>query len=109
MRGQSMVRAVAAGGHCRCHPVFLQCVRVRVRIGVLPSHPHTRRHRNKMTSLGVSSGVALGVLKIVYTIDLMHVLLPLYILACVMTLFSREEVVCVAWDSAGVTTSEVAG
>ena len=37
----------------------------------------------------------------------MTVLIPLYLLACVLTYFSTEEFVNVAWDSAGVTTGPV--
>ena len=35
------------------------------------------------------------------------VLIPLYILAVILTYFSTEEFVNVAWDSAGVTTGPV--
>ena len=61
----------------------------------------------RSVAAGVSIGVSFGVLKIVYKIDLMYFLVPLYPLACVMSYFSKEEVVAVAWDSAGVTTSEI--
>jgi len=61
----------------------------------------------RSVAAGVSVGVSLGVLKIIYDIDLMYFLLPLYPFAMVLTYFSRDEVVAVAWDSAGVTTSEV--
>jgi hypothetical protein len=37
----------------------------------------------------------------------MKVLLPLYVLGIVLTVFSTEEFVNVAWDSAGVTTGPV--
>jgi hypothetical protein len=39
--------------------------------------------------------------------DLATVLLPLYGVGLVLTLFSSEEFVNVAWDSAGVTTGPV--
>ena len=39
--------------------------------------------------------------------DLMTVLLPLYALGITLTIFSSEEFVNVAWDSAGVTTGPV--
>lgn len=61
----------------------------------------------RSVAVGVSIGVSLGVLKIIFSIHIMYFLVPLYPLACVMTYFSREEVVNVAWDCAGVTTSEV--
>ena len=56
---------------------------------------------------GVSVGIALGVAKLVFAWDLMTMLLPLYAVGVVMTIFSTEEFVNVAWDSAGVTTGPV--
>ena len=56
---------------------------------------------------GVACGIALGVGKIVFGFDLATVLIPLYLLAVVLTYFSSEEFVNVAWDSAGVTTGPV--
>ena len=56
---------------------------------------------------GVAVGIALGVSKLVLGFDLMKVLLPLYLLGLVLTVFSTEEFVNVAWDSAGVTTGPV--
>ena len=56
---------------------------------------------------GVAFGIALGVGKIVFGFDLTSVLIPLYLLAVVLTYFSTEEFVNVAWDSAGVTTGPV--
>ena len=37
----------------------------------------------------------------------MKILMPLYLLGIVLTVFSTEEFVNVAWDSAGVTTGPV--
>ncbi len=56
---------------------------------------------------GVAFGIALGVGKIVFNFDLATLLIPLYFLAVVLTYFSTEEFVNVAWDSAGVTTGPV--
>ncbi|MBL95209.1 MAG: hypothetical protein CFH06_01317 [Alphaproteobacteria bacterium MarineAlpha3_Bin5] len=56
---------------------------------------------------GVSVGIALGVAKLVFSLDLMTLLLPLYGVGVLMTVFSTEEFVNVAWDSAGVTTGPV--
>lgn len=56
---------------------------------------------------GVAVGIALGVSKVVLGFDLMKVLLPLYGLGIILTIFSTEEFVNVAWDSAGVTTGPV--
>ena len=56
---------------------------------------------------GVAVGIALGVSKVVIGFDLMKILIPLYILGITLTVFSTEEFVNVAWDSAGVTTGPV--
>ena len=56
---------------------------------------------------GVAVGIALGVAKLVLNFDLMKVLLPLYAIGILLTIFSTEEFVNVAWDSAGVTTGPV--
>lgn len=58
-------------------------------------------------SLGVGVGIALGVVKILYDIPLPYFLIPAYLLAVVLTYFSSESFVNVAWDSAGVTTGPV--
>lgn len=56
---------------------------------------------------GVAVGISLGVAKIIFHLDLMTLLLPLYLVGIVMTVLSTEEFVNVAWDSAGVTTGPV--
>ncbi len=56
---------------------------------------------------GVAIGIALGIAKLVIGFDLATVLIPLYGLGVVLTMFSTEEFVNVAWDSAGVTTGPV--
>jgi len=56
---------------------------------------------------GVSVGIALGIAKLVIGFDLATVLLPLYAVGVVLTVFSSEEFVNVGWDSAGVTTGPV--
>ena len=58
-------------------------------------------------AIGVAIGIALGVAKLVIGFDLMTVLLPLYGIGLLLTVFSTEEFVNVAWDSAGVTTGPV--
>lgn len=58
-------------------------------------------------ALGVGFGIAAGVLKIIFDLPLVWMLLPTYGLALVLTFFSSEEFVNVAWDSAGVTTGPV--
>ena len=56
---------------------------------------------------GVAFGIALGMAKIVFALDLAMLLIPLYLLALGLTAISSEEFVNVAWDSAGVTTGPV--
>jgi len=58
-------------------------------------------------AFGVACGISLGVLKIIFNLQLAHLLMPLYTLALVLTWLSTEEFVNVAWDSAGVTTGPI--
>ena len=58
-------------------------------------------------AIGVSLGIALGVAKLVLTLDLITMLLPLYTIGIILTIFSSEEFVNIAWYSAGVTTGPV--
>jgi hypothetical protein len=58
-------------------------------------------------STGVAFGLVLGVAKIAFELPLGALLLPLYGVAMLMTVFSSEEFVNIAWDSAGVTTGPV--
>ena len=61
----------------------------------------------KAVSLGVPFGIAAGVAKLVFDLPLVWVLVPSYLLAIVLTFFSSEQFVNVAWDSAGVTTGPI--
>jgi hypothetical protein len=56
---------------------------------------------------GVAFGISIGVLKIIFDLNLTYMLLGLYALALILTYFSTEEFVNVSWDSAGVTTGPV--
>jgi uncharacterized membrane protein YiaA len=58
-------------------------------------------------SCGVACGIAIGVAKIVFNLPIAWLLLGFYLLALVLTWFSSEEFVNIAWDSAGVTTGPV--
>lgn len=58
-------------------------------------------------SFGVGIGIALGIVKLIFNIPLGYLLLPLYTLALILTFFSTEEFVNIAWDSAGVTTGPI--
>jgi hypothetical protein len=58
-------------------------------------------------SVGVATGLGLGVLKVIYGWELPYLLIPGYVLLLVVTHLSSEEFVNVGWDSAGVTTGPV--
>lgn len=58
-------------------------------------------------SFGVGVGIASGVIKIIFDLPLGWMLIPAYFLAVILTFFSSEEFVNIAWDSAGVTTGPI--
>ncbi|MBT4161446.1 MAG: DUF1538 family protein, partial [Gammaproteobacteria bacterium] len=58
-------------------------------------------------SFGVAFGISIGVAKIIFDIPIAYLLVPGYIIAIILTVFSNEEFVNIAWDSAGVTTGPV--
>jgi hypothetical protein len=58
-------------------------------------------------AVGVALGIALGVAKIVFGWPILPLLLGGYAVALGATLWSDEEYVALAWDSAGVTTGPV--
>ena len=61
----------------------------------------------RTVAVGVAAGMAVGVTKILFQVPLAGLLLPAYGIALALTLFSKEEYVNLAWDSAGVTTGPV--
>lgn len=61
----------------------------------------------RAVSIGVATGIAVGVAKLVFDLPLVWLVLPPYLFAAVLTVFSSEEFVNVAWDSAGVTTGPI--
>ena len=58
-------------------------------------------------AVGVGLGAAFGVARILFDLPLWVLLLCGYALALGLTIVSREEIVNLAWDSAGVTTGPV--
>jgi hypothetical protein len=56
---------------------------------------------------GVGVGAALGVARILFHLPVWMLLLGGYSIALALTVVSREEIVNLAWDSAGVTTGPV--
>jgi hypothetical protein len=61
----------------------------------------------KAVSIGVAFGIAAGVAQLVFHFPLVWILIPGYLIAMVLTFFSSEQFVNVAWDSAGVTTGPI--
>ncbi len=57
--------------------------------------------------MGVAFGIAIGVAKLIFNIPLIWLILPGYLFALLLTYFSTEEFVNIAWDSAGVTTGPI--
>ena len=58
-------------------------------------------------SLGVGTGISLGIIKIIFNIPLGLMIVPLYSIAVFLTYLSNEAYVNIAWDSAGVTTGPI--
>jgi len=58
-------------------------------------------------AVGVGCGAALGVARILFDLPLWVLLMGGYTIALGLTIISREEIVNLAWDSAGVTTGPV--
>jgi len=58
-------------------------------------------------AFGVGLGIALGFAKIYYGLDLWTIIIVGYSLCLGLTMFTEDAVVCIAWDSAGVTTGPV--
>ena len=67
----------------------------------------SKRNLIQAVAFGVGIGTAAGVAKIIFDLPLVWMLLPCYVLALALTVISKEEIVCLAWDSAGVTTGPV--
>ncbi|MFP6901655.1 MAG: DUF1538 domain-containing protein [Opitutales bacterium] len=56
---------------------------------------------------GVAIGIATGVAKIAFDLDLWYLLIPPYIILMFVTYKSSEDFVNFGWDSAGVTTGPI--
>ena len=66
-----------------------------------------RRLLIQAVAVGVALGIALGVAKVLFHWPIMPLLLGGYTAALAGTLWSSEEYVALAWNSAGVTTGPV--
>lgn len=58
-------------------------------------------------AVGVGAGIALGVMKIIFSFPLAWILVPSYALLILVTGLSTEDFVNIGWDSAGVTTGPI--
>ena len=58
-------------------------------------------------AIGVGAGLSTGVAKIIWDLPIAPLLLAPYALLLVLTILAREELVNIAWDSAGVTTGPI--
>jgi len=58
-------------------------------------------------AVGVGFGMLFGVVKIVWSLPLIWLLMPPYLVLLYMTYISNEDFVNIAWDSAGVTTGPI--
>jgi hypothetical protein len=56
---------------------------------------------------GVALGIATGVAKIAFNLELWYLLIPPYAMLLVLTFISSEDFVNFGWDSAGVTTGPI--
>lgn len=58
-------------------------------------------------ALGVGFGIAVGMAKVFFDLPLFVILVVGYLLCLVLTMLADEVMVCIAWDSAAVTTGPV--
>ncbi|HWM28668.1 MAG TPA: DUF1538 domain-containing protein [Woeseiaceae bacterium] len=58
-------------------------------------------------SIGVAFGITAGVTRLIFDLPLVWLIVPPYLFAIFLTAISSEELVNVAWDSAGVTTGPI--
>lgn len=62
---------------------------------------------SQAVAIGVGVGAGLGIVSVVYHVDLLHLLLPPYVLLFFLTLLNEEKYVNIAWDGGAVTTGPV--
>lgn len=58
-------------------------------------------------ALGVGIGLAIGMIRMLFDIPFLFLLLPLYLILLVLSLFNDNTYVAVAWDTAGVATGPI--
>jgi len=76
-------------------------------VEVLSKKKFTKRLLVHSISFGVGIGSLLGLARIAFHIPIIYFLLPLYWLAIVLTYFSTDAILHIAWDAAAVTTGPV--
>ena len=57
--------------------------------------------------VGVGTGMAVGAVKILFSLPILYFILGKYAVACALTFITADAITAVAWDSAGVTTGPV--
>ncbi|MBS0616805.1 MAG: DUF1538 family protein [Spirochaetes bacterium] len=62
---------------------------------------------SQAVALGVGVGAGLGIVSLLYGIDLLYLLLPPYVVLLILTLVNEEKYVNIAWDGGAVTTGPV--
>lgn len=62
---------------------------------------------SQSVAIGVGIGAALGIMSLLYNINLLYLLLPPYILLAILTFLNKELFVNIAWDGGAVTTGPV--
>lgn len=62
---------------------------------------------SQAVAMGVGIGAGLGIVSLLYNIDLLYLLLPPYALLLILTIFNEEKYVNIAWDGGAVTTGPV--
>lgn len=58
-------------------------------------------------ALGVGIFVALAMIRTLFSVELVYILMPSYLLAFILSYFIRDDFVAIAFDSGGVTTGPV--
>ncbi len=61
----------------------------------------------QIVSIGVGTGILLGLARIMFDLPLIWMLIPPYVFVLFLTFWSEEEFTAIAWDSGGVTTGPV--
>jgi hypothetical protein len=62
---------------------------------------------SQAVAVGVAMGAGLGIVSIVYKVNLLHLLIPPYLVLFLLTMVNNEKFVNIAWDGGAVTTGPV--